>query len=119
MLQSFTEDGNLGWFCPHCHISNIAHISHDAVGYPPGSNMVALPRCECGTQTFLKVDFTEQELAPPVIHYDGNGKISHVDVPGAPNFTLIHCHMERTLTPIDPHTITGERKVVYKDGGYL
>src|SRR5258705_13396308 len=30
-------------------------------------DLVALPKCECGTQTFLKVNFTEKELRAPNI----------------------------------------------------
>jgi len=31
----------------------------------PESTMIALPRCDCGTQMFVKAVFTDEELAAP------------------------------------------------------
>lgn len=70
MLHHITEDGHLHWKCPDCPPDsehNTAHISHDEVEYVTPMDgttptMVALPRCDCGSRTFLKVAFTEAEL---------------------------------------------------------
>jgi hypothetical protein len=96
MLQTLSEDGQLSWQC-QCGAGNHAHISHEALHYPPyhwipewratgfsdeqiaelviraimphtTTTAVALPPCEtCGSRVFLNTCFSERELAPPVV----------------------------------------------------
>ena len=94
MLHHITEDGHLHWHCHGCQQPKTAHVTHAEVGYPPGSDMVALPRCECGKQHFLKVQYTEEELQPPRIFKDSTGKIIKVEFDG-PTAYKIHEHVER------------------------
>jgi hypothetical protein len=67
-LHSFEEDGTMGWVCPHCNISNTAHVSHEEVevfhraGSPLHHRTVGLPTCTCGSRTYLRVDFKDEEL---------------------------------------------------------
>jgi len=76
MLHTITENGDFTWQChkperhkdPRRTKTLTAHISHDTVQYVD-HDLVALPPCphcaELGIhcQTFVKVNFTEEELA--------------------------------------------------------
>jgi hypothetical protein len=57
-------------------------------------------------------------MLPPVIHRDEMGKIVRVDVPGAPNFTVVKQHTERRLIPFDTSRLKvgGEHRLLWKDG---
>lgn len=46
--------------------TRVIPIEHPDIKFS-GPGIVALPICECGTQMFLKVDFTPDELAAPNI----------------------------------------------------
>jgi hypothetical protein len=61
MLHTLTDSGHMAWTCP-CGDERMAHISHDAIQHTDAT-MIALPPCDCGKQTFLKVNFTDEELA--------------------------------------------------------
>lgn len=110
-LHTMTQEGDLGWKCPHCDSEQKVHVSHAEVQHvqipqhetvkenaftdPKTGNMfihselrpgtpliatsvVALPACDCGTQTFLKVEFTDEELgAMNMIDEQGNYTESH------------------------------------------
>jgi hypothetical protein len=74
-LTSIDDEGNLTWHCtsqPHalaapCNALNMAHISHEAIQFAGfAASAVSLPPCPvCGARPFLKVVFTEEELAAP------------------------------------------------------
>ena len=97
MLHHITEDGHLHWKCHNKDCPPLtAHISHEQIQYTELDNtVVALPACECGARTFVKVDFAERDLLPPIIHTDSRGRIVQVEIPGAPNFTKIIDPYER------------------------
>lgn len=70
-LQDLTEDGQITWTCV-CGRQQSAHVSHEEVqvNLRPGAQhlhhrTVQLPRCACGRQTHLKVDFSDEELRAP------------------------------------------------------
>ena len=97
MLHTLTEDGTAHWVCPNCEKQNSAHHSHEQMerGVPrahidnliarglseqdaraalaaQGAGIIALPPCECGARTFLKANFTPEELqARNMIGEDG------------------------------------------------
>jgi hypothetical protein len=75
-LQAITDDGYLHWRCvmlsaldgellscgelKTCHIDEVVYVQPD-----PGSARgptIALPRCQCGAQLFLKADYSIKEL---------------------------------------------------------
>ncbi len=90
MLHFVNDAGHIAWHCqtPHCGYHNCAawhpahvcahhstariegrtltaHISHDDVRWV-SPDVVALPPCpNCGATMFIKVHFTEAELAAP------------------------------------------------------
>lgn len=141
MLNTIDDQGNITWDChnpicryhhcagwdDHCvcphHTQKIegtpltAHISHDAIVYT-GADIVALPPCPgCGSQTFVKVQFDDAHLLPPVIERDEHGRITSVTVKGAPNFTVIKDHTERLLIQIDDlRALPDGTKLIWKDG---
>lgn len=102
-LQHITEDGHMHW---ECHSGKCppqsAHISHEQVEWIHAGHL-ALPPCPvCGSRMFVKTDFTEQELLPPIITRgtDLNGKedaILSVTVLGAFNLTWIESHHEKHI----------------------
>ncbi len=71
MLHAIYEDGTIEWACTNeeCEFAEArlsAHAEHATVKYLPVSGkrgaVIALPQCLCGTQTFLKADYTRKEL---------------------------------------------------------
>jgi hypothetical protein len=77
MLHTLTDEGQMGWRCVHCGAENTAPISEAELNGHPGAaqnrHTVRLPPCACGSQTYLKVYFTEEELrAPNMIDRNGN-----------------------------------------------
>lgn len=78
-LHTLTDDGHLKWICHHCSGKRVAHVSHERVEYANADHtLVALPPCDCGSRTFLRVAFTEQELAANnIIDEEGNPTESH------------------------------------------
>lgn len=68
MLTHLLDTGHVRYTCT-CGAAQQVHVSHEDVRFhlPPGRpkehRTVGLPVCECGAQTFLKVDFTPEELA--------------------------------------------------------
>ena len=112
-LQQITEDGNLHWDCHNGHAGQTAHISHEQVEWMEDGDLVGLPPCpQCGTRMFVKTRFTEQELLPPVIargKHPVTGKedaILEVQVPGAPNFTVIQWHFETHVVGSEETSVT-------------
>lgn len=110
-LQHITEDGNLHW---DCHSGKCppqqAHISHEQVEWMEDGDLVGLPQCECGTRTFIKTKFTEQELAEPIVTrgvhpITGKEGILSVQVPGAPNLTWMNVHYEKWMVNGEETTI--------------
>lgn len=99
-LQHITDDGELLW---HCHTDDCPplqeHISHDLVEWiEPG--LVALPPCPgCGSRCFVRTQFTEAELRPPIITRNEDGSIKSVEVRGAPNFTHISYEVHKHQVP--------------------
>lgn len=74
MLQTLTDDGHMTYACySGCGIQS-AHVSevHYAAfpGAPEHMHLAVLPPCPtCGSRVFLKIHFTEMELAAPnMIH---------------------------------------------------
>lgn len=74
MIHSIDAQGNVSWECQHagCGTQHQHHISHEAIqwcgqlGTKAERQTVRLPPCEgCGSHTFLKVHFTEEELNAP------------------------------------------------------
>ena len=70
MLHTLTDDGNVGWRCVGCGAQRTAQANAvELRTHPDGQRTALLPVCDCGAQTGLKVDFTEEELrAPNMIH---------------------------------------------------
>lgn len=65
---------------------------------------IALPPCpQCGSRMFLKTQWSEQDLRPPVIHrgilqtVPPREGIVKVEIPGAFNLTRIVDHLERYI----------------------
>lgn len=101
MLHDFTDEGVAHWVCPHCSTGNQAHVSHEemeAIG-----NVVALPPCACGTRTFLKAQFTPDELQTEnMIDKDGNTTQSH---------HAAHLHMRAAAQVAARRTDRGEMEI--------
>jgi hypothetical protein len=75
MLEAIYPDGTIEWFCRNeeaecefCTTPLSAHIDHSTVRYlSPLENgqhgaVIALPKCICGMQMFLKADYTRKEM---------------------------------------------------------
>ena len=75
VISEITPDGRFAWYCPgtdedeeDCNRLNEAHLDEALYqgarhARKPGRGaVIALPRCECGSQTFLKADYTLKEL---------------------------------------------------------
>lgn len=125
MLQSLTREGYLSWGCNnHCPLQ-YAHIKDADVEYryerhgmivdadpghtplQPGA-VIALPACpHCGAQTFLKADYTLDEICIPESfnHYcDDNGQwcMSALKHGHARNLVLHHMLYEAGKAPCRP-----------------
>lgn len=133
MLQSLTREGYLSWACHNQCPLQYAHMTDDGVEYryeqhgmivdadphntpqQPGA-VIALPTCpHCGAQTFLKADYTRDEIctADSFNHYyDANGSwcMSALKHGHARNLVLHHmlheagkapCHPELPLAPME------------------
>jgi hypothetical protein len=71
MITSLTiEQETLSWYCQggeedeQCGLLNtatLASLEYQHRGQPRGA-VIALPRCQCGAQTFLKADYSLKEL---------------------------------------------------------
>lgn len=66
-------------------------VLHPTSGY---QGMIALPPCSCGSQTFVRIQYSKEELAPPIVERDAQGKIVPVMVQGSRNLTVIKTHEE-------------------------
>jgi hypothetical protein len=118
MLTNLTDDGQMTYHCGKCKGETDTHINHPDVqvalspGAPLHHRTVQLPQCDCGARTHLKVDFTEEELAPPIITRGmlptnpPREGIVQVEIPGSPNFTMVTSHLESYLDA------TGEKVVI-------
>jgi hypothetical protein len=65
VIQLIDDQGNLTWECQHqgCGHQHQHHLSHEQIQWQ-GEHLVRLPPCSaCGSQTFLRVHFTEEELS--------------------------------------------------------
>ena len=83
MLQVLmTVDNHITWQCAGgeedelCELSNTAHIADVEYRHRGKSRgaVIALPRCRCGAQCFLKADYTLKELwkaVQPVVNEAG------------------------------------------------
>jgi len=72
-LQSIDAAGNLTWSCHNAECAQLsANVSHELVAHVQ-ADVVSLPPCPCGAQTFLKVRFSDAELAAPNM-VDKNGR---------------------------------------------
>jgi hypothetical protein len=61
-LTNITEDGIIQWRCHHPKCAPLsAHISHTDLQWVDHDH-VALPQCSCGSRTFVRVRFTDEEL---------------------------------------------------------
>ncbi len=69
MLHTLTDE-TAGWRCVNCGTQRTAQATAVELRvHPDGQRTAILPACDCGAQTGLKVDFTEEELAAPnMIH---------------------------------------------------
>lgn len=62
-IHAIHDDGALHWRCHHKKCKPLqAHVSHEDIKFV-NHDLVALPRCACGSQTFVKVKFSDEELA--------------------------------------------------------
>ena len=80
-IEAITEDDILHWRCvmldpldgeivscgemKSCHIDEAAYVIRDPSS--PRGSTITLPRCQCGTQMFLKADYTLKELWHEVV----------------------------------------------------
>lgn len=73
MLEAIYPDGTIEWFCRNeeaecefCTTPLSAHLDHQTVRYmaPHGDRgaVIALPKCICGMQMFLKADYQRKEM---------------------------------------------------------
>jgi hypothetical protein len=125
MLHTIDDSGTITWHChnPECRFHNCSeweafrqcphhedkdaqgqslrtHISHEEVQWID-CDLVALPRCTCGSRTFVKVAFTPQELAAPnMTLYERR----MVQQPGKHPETGADCvFLIPTMQPVGPH----------------
>lgn len=71
MLHTLTDSGHMTWTCP-CGDEMAAHISHEAVQHANGLPYhIALPKCDCGKQTFLAVPTDEHYARAATTTEDG------------------------------------------------
>lgn len=98
MLKELGNDGHMKWDCPGCGRNNVAHVADSGVQYTTlDPNMVALPACTCGTQTFLKVAFTDEELATSFNFMEPVFNDSGVIVDRKPTPSLAAANRHKTL----------------------
>jgi hypothetical protein len=88
-IQVITNDGYLQWYCPgdeeeecgallSAHLDEVEYHEMPATRKPGRGAVIALPTCHCGTQTFLKADYTMKELYKALIRYEEDGMWAYV-----------------------------------------
>lgn len=119
MLTTIETTERLTWNCLlyhrngrllSCGQEKVAHIDETVYLVPEQSNprgpAIALPRCACGTQTFLKGDYNLEEIwecCTPIPDASGNGIWTYGMWPRhARNLVAHQMHYERGNAPFAP-----------------